>query len=959
MADVFEDSETIVSAFASEHFRRVDAIFDAVLDLPTSEQRAYVDQACGDDTELRTEVMHLLRAHHRSGSLLDTPAARLSPLVPEEGDLLPEATPERIGPFRIVRAIGAGGMGQVFLAERADGQFDQRVALKLIRHPAPGLVRRFLEERRILATLEHPRIARLIDGGLTDDGLPYFAMELIDGEPIDRYCETRNLPLDDRLELFEHVCDAVSFAHRHLVIHRDLKPSNILVTNDGDVKLLAFGIAKLLGAADDGMEGGETRTGIRIMTPDVAAPEQVLGEPVSTATDVYALGVLLYQLLAGERPYDVQGKSLAEVERIVCRYEPPPPSAKAPAASSRRIRGDLDLITMTALQKQEQRRYQSPAALAQDVQRFREGRAILARPDSVHYRLGKFLARHRAAVALAGVAMLSVVGVAARERVLRQRADVEARKAREVGDFLVQVFDVADPLGVANSDGGTVTARDLLERGAKRIDSTLADQPEVQAELRAVLGRVYTNLGLYDKATPLLERSLAQLTSLGDPDDASVATTMDLLGTALARQDRYDEAERLLRAALERRRRLGGSNDSTTAESIENLATLLEDRNQFAVAESLHREALAIRQSIFGDNTMEVANSVNNLALVRFRRGAYDDAEPLYRRALAIDVRRLGERHPLTAATMQNLAQTLQFRGKMEEAERFYRQSLAVKRATLGDTHPSVTISLNNLGSFLANNRGRLAEGESMTREALALDRRIFGDRHSFVAEGLRNLGVILRTKGEFAAADSMFLEALEINRALFGERHERIASAYGHLAQVRYQVSDMAEAVRLMRASLSLYRELLGEEHLNTIIVRANLARMLSETGGAAEAESLARTSLARLDSANRAHRPHYVNISRTIGAAVLAQGRVDEALPILERTLAMARREFGNADVRTAFAQLAYGNALVARRRYADATPLLRAAQATLATHRVDQPRLVAAAAAAVAALPTRAGR
>ena len=479
----------------TDRFRRVDTIFDAALDLPPDEQTAFIDRECGDDEALRAEVLELVRAYHQADSLLDAPAARVAAPLLDASAALAGPVPERIGAFRVVREIGRGGMGRVFLGERADGEFEQRVAIKLIQHGTPGVLRRFIEERRILALLEHPGIARLVDGGLTPSGLPYFAMELVEGEPIDRYCERRGLTLDQRLELFGRVCEAVAYAHRRLVIHRDLKPSNILVTADGQVKLLDFGIAKLLGPAP----ADETRTFLSAMTPEFAAPEQIRGAAVSTATDVYALGVLLYLLLTGERPYDLRGKSPAEIERIVCDDPPPRPSTQAPARRRRALRGDLDLIVMTALQKAERRRYQSPAALAEDLERFRRGEAILARPDSAGYRLGKFVGRHRVAVGLPALLVAALAGAAGREGVLRGRAEAEARKAREVEQFLVGVFDVADPNGLETPDGGSVTARELLDRGARRIDSSLAGQPEVQAELRSVLGRVYTNLGLYDR----------------------------------------------------------------------------------------------------------------------------------------------------------------------------------------------------------------------------------------------------------------------------------------------------------------------------------------------------------------------------------------------------------------------------------------------------------------------------
>ncbi len=442
--------------------RRIDSVFDAALDLPIPEQTAFVDRVCGDDETLRAEVRDLLRAHHCSAGFLDSPLIRLASLLGDGGKVTAERLPDRVGPFRVVRAIGEGGMGQVFLGERADGQFEQRVAIKLIRSGAPGLVRHFLEERRILALLEHPGIARLIDGGITAGGLPYFAMEFVEGEPIDRYCDARHASLDERLRLFTDVCDAVSYAHHHLIIHRDLKPSNILVTTAGQVKLLDFGIAKLLDA--QAAAGDATRTEFRAMTPAFAAPEQIRGDAISTATDVYSLGVLLYILVTGRLPYDLSAKSASEIEHIVCELEPSRPSAEAPAAVGRQLRGDLDLIVMTALQKDPERRYQSPATLAHDVQRFREGRPILARPDSARYRLGKFVRRNRTAVFLTAATGVALVGATAfsvvqmqEAKAQRQEAVRAARRAMAMSELQsVLAGDTRDPDGNPLSPAGRI-----------------------------------------------------------------------------------------------------------------------------------------------------------------------------------------------------------------------------------------------------------------------------------------------------------------------------------------------------------------------------------------------------------------------------------------------------------------------------------------------------------------------
>ena len=946
-----------MSSSANDRHQRLDAAFDALLDQPSLEQSAFVDRIAAGDPTLRADLLDLLRAHRRP-SVLDRSLPTDASWAGEPSEQSDAPAAGRVGPFRIERAIGEGGMGHVFLGVRDDGQFAQRVAIKVIRNASGGLVRRFLEERRILASLEHPHIARLIDGGITDDGLPYFAMEYIDGEPIDRHCATAKLDLDERLGLFTQVCDAVSYAHRHLVVHRDLKPGNILVTTSGQVKLLDFGIAKLLDSVDR-ERIDLTQTGLRVMTPEVAAPEQFRGEEVSTATDVYALGMLLYRLLTGDRPYDLRDKSLSDVARLVCETDPPLPSTRAAESERRRIAGDLDLIVMTALRKQPERRYQTADALAEELRRFRDGRAILARPDTLAYRTRKFVGRHRVSVALATVAVAALTVGAGRERVLRARAEVEARKATEVQDFLVSVFDVPDPYAWDEPERGTMSARQLLDRGVHRIDSTLVDQPEVQAELRTTMGRVYANLGLFSDAAPLLQRALAQQTRLRGETDTSVARTMDALGSVLTRLDRHDDAERMLSGALAIRRRSLGERSPTTAENITHLATLFEERGRLASAESLHAEALAIHRGLRGDSSAEAAGSMNDLALVKYRRGAYADAEPLYRRALDIQVRRLGERHASTAATMHNLAQTLEQLGRSDEAEQYYRRSLAAKRAVLGDLHPSVTIGMNNFSLFLANVRGEVDEAETMAREALRLDQQIFGPRHTYVAEGLRNLGFILRAKAEFTRSDSALRAALAIDRELLGERHERMAMLYSQLATTRYQLGDSLDAIRLTRESLSRFAASLGPTHPNTLTMMTNLARLLVEAGKPAEAESLVVAARAGFDSTRASDRTTALAAERVLAAAFVAQGRTDTALALLDHALAGTRSAFGDGNYRTAHVKITYGSALVARGRYADAAPLARSALASLEPVRKAQPRLYAQASALVARVDAGAGR
>jgi serine/threonine-protein kinase len=927
----------------TERYRRVDAVFDALLDVPPDEQLAFAERAAGGDAEVHAEVLRLLYAHRREG-FLESPlplADRLHAAVAGE-----PAVPDRVGPWRIERLLGRGGMGAVYLGRRADGQFDQRAAVKLIQHPAPGVLRRFLEERRILALLEHPGIARLLEGGVTPDGLPYFAMELVDGVPLTRYCDEHDLTLARRLELVAQVCDAVSYAHQHLVIHRDLKPSNILVTADGRPKLLDFGVAKLLAAAG----GAElTETHLPAMTPEFAAPEQVRGEAVSTATDVYALGVVLFLLLTGRYPYDVRGKSFAELAWIVSQEEPPRPSAVALPGHRRELAGDLDLIVLTALRKDPARRYQTPAELAADLRRYRDGRPIRARADSAGYRLAKLAGRNRAALAGAAALLILLAGGLARERSLRHRAELEAKKAREVGNWVVSVFDVADPLGPARRDSGEVTARALLEQGARRIDSSLAGQPEVQAQLRGVFGRAYTSLGLYDEAIGQLRRALAQHVALYGGESLPVADDRAMLGEALVNLDRYQEADPYLRAALATRRARLGERSDATAESLDQLGTSYQRQNRYAEAEPLFREALAIRRSLAGDTAVSVALSLNNLGVLLYLKTAYPEAEAAYREALVILNRSLGERHARTAETQQNLAQVLQQEGRIEEAEGLYRRALATKRLLLGNANPSVTINLNNLANLLMST-GRLDEAEALVREALVLDRRMFGNAHSYVAAGLGNLASVLKLKGEFAEAEQVYRQALAIDRERFAAPHRSIALDLNNLGNIRRLQGDPRGGEAYYRDALDQSFRTLGEQHTNTIAVAINLGRTLVEEGRMAEAEAILQPALAKLDSAKAEHQQWWVSAWTGLALVRLSQQRAAEAAKLLEPVVAFADRTMGPGLVRTNDARLALGQALMAAGDYARAEPVLRAAAAAFEQSRKAQPIFARTSAAAL---------
>jgi len=942
-----------------EQWERVERVLDVALESDPTQWSAIVEQACGGDADLRRQVESLLSRYSTARSFLSAPALEAAPaLAAEARDEGNEESFEgrRIGAYRIVRQIGRGGMSRVFLAERADGEFEQQVAIKLLR---PGLDSdidrgRFRAERQILAALNHPNIARLLDGGITTDGIPYLVLEHIEGQPIDKYCNERGLTIPQRIELFLSVIEATQHAHRSLIVHRDLKPSNILVTSDGVVKLLDFGLAKLLDPGPLHVADLTTHTGHRWMTPEYAAPEQIRGESVTTVTDVYQLGAVLYELLTGALPFGRRGSSLHDLEASVLRADPALPSlavrGEGGPASRKLLRGDLDAIVMKALRKEPERRYASATALLEDLQRYRDRRPVHARPDSRRYRARKFVTRHPAVVSVTALLILVFTAAGIRERALRARAEVESRKARAVEDYLVSVFDVADPFAPPDVRTGDVTARAILDRGAARLDSALGQQADVQAELRNVLGRVYVNLGLFEKAAPVLKRALDQRRAIYGPRDTLVAEAMDQYAEALARQDRFDEAEPLYREALAQRRQLLGNEHPATAESIDHLANLLQERGDYAGAERLFREGLALQRAMHGDSDLTVAYSLNNLGLLLWWKSAYDDAIPLYRQALAIRVKRLGENHPLTAQTVHNLAQAEYMKGQYVEAESLYRRALAIKRKTLGNAHPSVTVNLNNLGRLLLLNMNRPAEAESLFREALTLDRQIFGENHSYVAASLANLGMALQAKGDFDEAEKVYRQALAVNRSLYGKEHSSIGFDLNNVAGVLAVKGDLPGAIALYRESVTLYQHIFGEKHLYYLTVKNNLGRALRDNGNLSEAEQVFRSTASTIDTTKSSQRPAFAIAQTGLGETLMALGRTAEALPLLERGVALSVAAFGDDNWRTGEARLALGTCLLKVSQSVRAKPLLQQAYATLEKNKVAQPRLFALAAAAL---------
>ena len=937
----------------------LEAYLDAALDLDNAEREAWLEALHRTDPAAAAAVESLLTRERELDAIgfLSTPVS------------LPDGSPpslegQRVGAYTLLRPLGHGGMGGVWLARRADGRYDSEVAIKFLNLSLVDAIgrERFRREGSALARLTHSNIAHLIDAGVSGLGQPYLVLEHVAGERIDAFCDRGRLSPRERIRLFQQVLGAVAHAHANLIVHRDLKPSNILVTPDGTAKLLDFGIAKLLGSESEHAQRTDlTDAGGAPLTPEFAAPEQVAGGSITTATDVYALGVLLYLLLAGRHPTAPGQRTSAEHLRAALDTEPQrlsaaiiatdgsdgaAPVAVARGSTARRLRqvysGDLDNIVAKALKKDPVQRYATVTAFADDLARYLGNQPVSARADSLSYRAGKFVRRNRIGVAVASLIGAATVGGIARERQLRGAAELAAGRAIAVEQYLVTVFGAADPFAAARDSAPDVSARELLDRGTERIDTALAAQPELRASLRVALGRIYTNLGMYEKSVAQLRRAVDERRSVHGTEHADVAAAMDQLGIALTRQNHLDEADAVLRDALAQHRRLHGAGHEATASSLDHLGELLEIRDDFEGAEAALQEALAIRRSLYGDAAVPTSTSKHNLAQVLWSKGDYVRSAELFREALAVRERELGRDHPETAQTVQSLGQTEQLLGRFDEAEALYRRALAAKRKALGDAHPSVTLTLSNLAQLLYREFGRYEEADSLLHESLALNRRIFGETHHYVADDLAQLATSAQLRGDFDAAERLSRESLAVSRAVYGAEHSIIAFALNTQANSLRAMGLPARAVPVLREVVAQYRKLMGPEHRFTLTVAGNLARALREGGSHAEAESLFRDVLAKLEAGHQEDPAPVAQVRVGLGRTLIDLGRDREALPLLEPSVDAIRDRYGADNWRTAEAQLALGLARIAGGRFPEAEGLLAAAHRTAVLQERQQPQL-----------------
>ncbi|HLB91913.1 MAG TPA: tetratricopeptide repeat protein [Terriglobales bacterium] len=813
-----------------------------------------------------------------------------------------------IGPYRLTKLLGAGGMGEVWRAEQTE-PIHRTVALKLIKAgmDTRAVVARFDSERQALALMEHPNIAKVFEAGATPEGRPYFVMEYVHGFPITDYCDRHRLTIKERLGLFMQVCEGVQHAHQKAIIHRDLKPSNVLVDEVDDKpvpKIIDFGLAKAMGQQLTEMTLF-TEAGAMLGTPDYMSPEQAdRNEPnIDTRTDVYSLGVILYELLVGELPIGSDELRAAGIEamlRKICEQEPVRPSTKlkslglsakdsaerrkeAPESLERHLRGDLDWITIRALEKDRSRRYGSASDLAGDLQRYLNDQPVSAGPPSASYRAGKFMRRHRFGVGVAAAAVVLLIGFATTMAVQARRIAKERDRANRIADFMTQMFAVSDP---SEALGNAITARTILDTASNKVQAGLAKDPEEQSELMFTMARTYASLGLYPVAYNLSSAALENRRRLLGRDDRKTLQSMSQLSWILDRQGRDDAAEKLIRQTIAEANRALGPEDPVTLEAEDRLGVILNRLARFDEEEKLERQLVEISTRRFGPEDPQTLSAMVSLADALSSQSRYAEAEAIYRNALGTEQRVLGAEHPETIATMHKLANRIQEQGRYAEAESLYRQTLAIEQRVLGPEHPDTAKSMTSLANTLYY-EGNTAEAEKWYRAALAVEQHALGPDHPYTTRPLEGLANVLAATGHLAEAEKLQRQVLGIRERNLGPDHtDTLLSGY-NVADVLYLEGHLPEAEKFIRAAFAAQARVLGAENPDTLASKTELARILMKEGNYREAEDLARQAF---ESQLRVLGPQHLDTLSSLyllGTAMVYNHRYDEAKALFEETI------------------------------------------------------------------------
>jgi serine/threonine protein kinase len=815
-------------------WERLQELFSRAVDLTPAERDALVDKETAGDPELREELLGLLAC--------DT-GRSTGPLTTALGAALDATTRDRrrallgkvVGNYKLTSVLGHGGTGTVYLGERADRQYSAQVAVKIVDSATVqgDLGMRFRAERQILASLNHPNIARLLDAGETEEGQPYLIMEYVHGEPVDRFCDRQQLAVNARLELFLEICSAVQYAHQNLIVHRDLKPANILVTGEGKAKLLDFGIAKLLDVGEAASALALTRMNDRLLTPEYASPEQILGRVVTTASDVYALGVVLYELLTGLRPYVVPGSaSQLELERSICITDPQRPSFAVrraldagpiegqstmaaiamarqtnPDRLQRRLLGDIDAIVMRALRKEPEHRYGSIEQFAADIRRYLAREPVLARQGNWVYYSQRFVRRHTVGVT-GGVTFVGFILAFAitmsiqRERIAeeRDRATQESARAEKVSSFMLNVFAAAEPF---NSYGEEVTARQLLDQAARSIQGDLGEQPEVRARLIEAIGRAYRRQGLTDRAVAYFEESLRIRELAKLPRDARTGSILTEMAITLRQLGRFEDADRALTEALQISSSSGADKTLSGAQLFATLGQLELSRANVEQANKYLTQALQTTREIVGPRDPRVATILLDISNARSWMDDIDGAERAAREAVSIYRETVDERHPDRVMADYLLARVLNLQGRTEEAAALYERTLTAQRLLFGNDGARVGDTMTELAQVRVN-QGRLADAERLMNDALELSRKTRGDAHNMTGYLWTNLAQIHFKQGDLAKAESDVRTALDIFATTLPADHQYVAAGEYVMGEIMLAMNRLPDAEAMLTASMN-----------------------------------------------------------------------------------------------------------------------------------------------------------
>ncbi|MDZ7715833.1 MAG: serine/threonine-protein kinase [Balneolaceae bacterium] len=892
-----------------QKWKKVNEIVDTALELKGQQRDTFIEKKCKDDEALKSEVTRLLESIEQSGTegflenTKDFPGHLAADFSKEEQESASSLVGKTIDQYTITKLIGHGGMGSVFLAERADEAYNRPIALKVMRRgmDTPSNVARFERERNILANLDHPNIARLLDGGVTEAGLPYLVMEYVEGISLLDYCDSKKLNIDKRLSLFKEVCQAVKHAHTNATIHRDLKPSNILVTDEGNVKVLDFGIAKLLEPEDPESTLLQTRTGARMLTLGYAAPEQLESKAITTATDSYTLGILLYELLVGVHPFDMDDKDLTQIEQIIRSKEPSLPSNKfsnlptetqkklarkrntTAAAILKLLSGDLDAIVIKALRKEPESRYSSAEQLLEDLQRREQNLPVIAREDTFRYNSSKFIRRHKTGISVAAGFLLLIIGFTVfytwQITEERNKARIEAQKAEEVTEFLTRIFEGSNP-SVPKSD--SIPVRHFLETGVKRINE-IEEQPEVKAALMTTMGRVYSNLGQYERSDTLHEEALK-----------------------LSKKIYKDPHEDL-------------------AKSYVMMAVNEKELDNFAAAESLYKKGINILEKLGNRPDSLYSSSLSNLALLYEEIGEHQKAIPFHKKAVALDKKNYPEGHEKIGISLNHLAVAQDKNGNFQKALKNYEKALKILKNQLGNDHQRTAITTHNI-AILYRNLGMIDRAMPMMKEALKMKKAIYGNEHIVVVSSLAGMGHLYRETGQIEKSISSFKKTLDIVSNTHGDSSMYSGIMMFSLGATYLQDGSFSKAEQLFRKSIHILERVLGPEGSYLAIPKHMLGKVFLKQEKLSEAQNEFRETKSILIKHYETSHPYYAGLMKSLGRLKIAQDSLQKAHFYLNKSIEVFEQKLPDNHWKLAESRLLFGKVLYHQGNYDESRQLLQ---------------------------------